>query len=220
MRLNHEYWCEPECTWQTNSIYKTATGDRLDSWASRHWRGIELVFKSLDCFTVRPIFSTVLITRMKSFSLRFFFFFFAFTIWCCIPISRAPRVFRRFKRRSCLLVKFDKCCVQCLSHTCIGWSWESNLRLTLWHVLKKLSSWCQWNSINTASNTCHIGARGLTSRGHAWVACTNRISYWVGVSENSINTTSNTCHILVLCEVEDQKFGTHQGAYWKTIQLV
>ena len=109
MRLNHEYWCEPECTWQTNSINKTATSERLDSWASRLWRGIELVFKSLHCFTVRPIFSTRPITRMKSFS--FFFFFLggggmlssnAFTIWCCIPISRPPRVIRRFKRRSCL----------------------------------------------------------------------------------------------------------------------
>ena len=29
MRLNHEYWCEPECTWQTNSINKTATRERL-----------------------------------------------------------------------------------------------------------------------------------------------------------------------------------------------
>ena len=125
MRLNHEYWCEPECTWQTNSINKTATGDKLDSWASRHWRGIELVFKSLDCFTVRPIFSTRLITRMKSFNFFFFWVFFcfvlfcifwggltggvvlssnAFTIWCCIPISRPPRAFRRFKHRSCFII--------------------------------------------------------------------------------------------------------------------
>ena len=29
----------------------------------------------------------------------------AFTIWCCIPISRPPRVIRRFKRRSCSLMK-------------------------------------------------------------------------------------------------------------------
>ena len=113
MRLNYEYWCEPECTWQTNSINKTTTGGRLsDSWASRYWRGNELVFKSLDCFTVRPFFSTRLITRMKSFSLFFFIFWGggwwagllssnAFTIWCCIPISRSRRVFRRFKRRSC-----------------------------------------------------------------------------------------------------------------------
>ena len=48
MRLNHEYWCEPECTWQTNSINKTTTSERLACWASRLWRGIELVFKSLD----------------------------------------------------------------------------------------------------------------------------------------------------------------------------
>ena len=25
----------------------------------------------------------------------------AFTIWCCIPMSRLPKVIRRFKRRSC-----------------------------------------------------------------------------------------------------------------------
>ena len=113
MRLNHEYWCEPECTWQTNSINKTNTSERLDSWASRLWRGIELVFKSLDCFTVRPIFSTRPITRKKSFSFYSFIHLFiyflrvlssnAFTIWCCIPIIRPPRVIRRFKRRSCLL---------------------------------------------------------------------------------------------------------------------
>ena len=58
--------------------------------------GNELVFRSLDCFAVRLIFLTRLITRMKSFSFFFFFFFGggvssnAFTIWCCIPISR-PR---------------------------------------------------------------------------------------------------------------------------------
>ena len=69
MRLNHKYWCEPECSWQTNSINKTATSETLDSWASRLWRGtgIELDFKSLDCFTVRPFFSTRPITRIKSF---------------------------------------------------------------------------------------------------------------------------------------------------------
>ena len=116
MRLNHEYWCEPECTWQTNSIKNPATSERLDSWTSRHWRGIELVFKWLDCFTVWPIFSTRLITRMKSFTFFYFIVSFvcvcgcvcvcvcvgggvltsnAFTIWCCIQISRPLRVFRR-----------------------------------------------------------------------------------------------------------------------------
>ena len=103
MRLNHEYWCEQECTWQTNSINKTATSERLDSWASRLWRGIELVFKSLNCFTVRPNFSTRPITRipMHSNAFQFQCNSNAFTIWCCIPISRPPRVIRRFKRRSC-----------------------------------------------------------------------------------------------------------------------
>ena len=83
MRLNHEYWWEVECTWQTNSINKITTSDRRDSWASSHWRGIDLVFKSIDCFTVRPIFSTRLITRMKSFSLFFisFYLFYLFLFW-------------------------------------------------------------------------------------------------------------------------------------------
>ena len=107
---------------------KTATSDRLDlcwhlgfQW---HRRGTELVFKSLDCFT-KWLFHSVtfffaatyvfvvwnftrLITRLKS-----FFLFFLTSIWwgstqlqCIyylrrILISRPPRVFRRFKRRSC-----------------------------------------------------------------------------------------------------------------------
>ena len=53
MRPKHEYWCK--CTWRTNGINKTATSDRLDlRWQlgfQWHRRGIELVFKSLDCFT-------------------------------------------------------------------------------------------------------------------------------------------------------------------------
>ena len=119
MRLNHEYWCQPECAWQTNSINKTATSERLDSWTSRLWRGtgiIELVFKSLDCFTVRPIFSNRPITRINSFSFFFFFLFGgggggmcvlssnAFTSWCCIPISRPPRVIKTFQTSLLLTV--------------------------------------------------------------------------------------------------------------------
>ena len=113
----------PECTWQTNSINKTTTSERLDSWASRLWRGIELVFKSLHCFTLRPFFSTRPITRMKSFSFLCVCVCVcvcgggggggggggcrvvssnAFTTWFCILISRPPRVMRRFKRRSCI----------------------------------------------------------------------------------------------------------------------
>ena len=124
MRLNHEYWCQPECTWQTNSINITATSDRPDSRASSHWRGIELVFKSLDCFTTRPFFSTKLITRMKSFSLFFYFvlfihlsslsflFIYFFFFWGGGG-SSAPMhllfgaVYRSQGRRGCLDVSFQ-----------------------------------------------------------------------------------------------------------------
>ena len=86
------------------AVCKTGTSERLDSWASRLWRGIELVFKSLDCF-FQPC---------RLLELRVFIFIFfgggegvlssnAVTIWCCIPISRPPRVIRHFKRRSCSL---------------------------------------------------------------------------------------------------------------------
>ena len=120
----YQYW---KCYWTMNIgvnrvnahgkrtvSTKPATGDRLDSWAFRHWRGIELVFKSVDCFTVRPIFfSTRLITRIKSFSL---FFFLNFTggggggggaqLQCIYYLVlytdlKAAEGFRRFKRRSC-----------------------------------------------------------------------------------------------------------------------
>ena len=120
-----------QCDWTMNiRANRNAHGKRtvstkqpqvtdLTVWASKLWGGIELVFKSLDCFTVRPIFLTRLISRMKSFSLCFFFFFFFFLgggvcaqlqciiIWCCIPISRPPRVFRHFKRRSCYRFVID-----------------------------------------------------------------------------------------------------------------
>ena len=59
---NHEYWCK--CTWRTNSINKTATSDRLDlRWQlgiQWHRRGIELVFKSLDCLTRRLFHSSAI----------------------------------------------------------------------------------------------------------------------------------------------------------------
>ena len=126
MQPNHEYWCK--CTWRTNGINKTATSDRLDLrwWLGFQWhqRSIELVFKSLDCFTKWLFLSatiflaatyvivvwnfTGLITRLKS-----FFVVFLTSIWwgstqlqciyylCRIQISRPPRVFQRFRRRSC-----------------------------------------------------------------------------------------------------------------------
>ena len=103
--------------WQT-SIEQLTVWQLGFQW---HRRGIELVFKSLDCFTKRPFFTatyvfvvgwnvTRLITRLKSFC------FFKTSIWwgstqlqciyylCRILISRPPRVFRRFKRRSCCIL--------------------------------------------------------------------------------------------------------------------
>ena len=71
MRLNHEYWCEPECTWQTNSINKTATSWQLGfQTLKRYWASFQV--------TVRPVFSTRPITRMKSFSFFYLFIFFFF----------------------------------------------------------------------------------------------------------------------------------------------
>ena len=106
-------------TVSTNSINKTTTSERLDSWASRIWRGIELVFKSLDCFTVRPNFFQP--DRLLEWSVFHFIYFYLFIflggggggaqlqcIWCCIPMIRPPTVIRRFKRRSCIH------CNQCL----------------------------------------------------------------------------------------------------------
>ena len=43
MRLNHEYWCEPECTWQTNSINKTATSWQLGfQTLERYWASFQV----------------------------------------------------------------------------------------------------------------------------------------------------------------------------------
>ena len=124
MRPNHEYWCK--CTWRMNGINKTATSDRLDlHWQlgfQWHLRSIELVFKSLDCFTkqlftVRPFFCCyICICCLKlhqaDYQVEEFFWVFLTSIWwgstqlqCIyylrrILISRPPRVFRRFKRRS------------------------------------------------------------------------------------------------------------------------
>ena len=92
MRPKHEYWCK--CRWQTSGI-KTAICDKLDHYWQLgfqwHRRDIELVYKSLDCFTMRLFHSatifaatyvfvvwnfTKLITMLKSFYLCLFFFTF------------------------------------------------------------------------------------------------------------------------------------------------
>ena len=69
MRPNHE--CRCECIWQTNGINKTATSDRLDHcWQlgfQWHRKGIELVYKSLDCLTVRPFFVATNVFFVSSF---------------------------------------------------------------------------------------------------------------------------------------------------------
>ena len=141
MRLNHEYWCEPECTWETNSINKTATSWQLGfQTLERYWASFQVTRLSQCNQFFQP--GRLLEWRVFHFFIYFLFYFFflggggvwvwggggvwgcggvgvgvgvgvcvwggllssnAFTIWCCIPISRPPRVIRRFKRRSCLL---------------------------------------------------------------------------------------------------------------------
>ena len=131
MRANHEYWCK--CTWRTNAINKTATSDRLDlRWQlgfQWHRRGIELVFKSLDCFTKWLFHSATIFfcchiricclkLHQADYKIEEFFSFFNLDLVgehsapCIyylrrILISRPPRVFRRFKRRSCYILLHD-----------------------------------------------------------------------------------------------------------------
>ena len=54
-------------------INKTATGDRLDHcWQldfQRHWRGVELAFKSLDCFTIRLFHSATTLVLLHMYLL-------------------------------------------------------------------------------------------------------------------------------------------------------
>ena len=72
MRPKHEYWYK--CTWQTNGINKTATCDRLDHcW---HRTGIELVFKSLDCFTIRLFHNATIFLLQHMYMLSETFFYF------------------------------------------------------------------------------------------------------------------------------------------------
>ena len=60
----------------------------------------------------------------------------AFIIWCCIPISRPPRVFRRFKRRSCwyfvswTFPNFRTISVYTdVNFICLCYSWDQNVLL-------------------------------------------------------------------------------------------
>ena len=124
MPLNREYW------WSTKQPQVTD----LPCWQlgfQWHRWGIELVFKSLDCFTKRLfhtatffaatyVFVVWNFTRLIT-SLKSFFFFFNLDLvgehsapmylpvyyLRCVLISRPPRVFRRFKRRSCMFMIWD-----------------------------------------------------------------------------------------------------------------
>ena len=113
MRPNCEYW------WSTKQPQVTDLRWQLGfQW---HWRGIELVFKSLDCFTKR-LFHTRTIFRcyiciccclklhQADYKVEEFLFFLTSIWWgstqlqciyylCRLLISRSPRVFRRFKHR-------------------------------------------------------------------------------------------------------------------------
>ena len=120
-----QYW---KCDWTMNiGANRNAHGKRTistkqpnsrRSLQNRHkWKTWQLGFQTLERYSAsfqvtRLFFSTMPITRIKSFYFYFYFLFFFFlggwvlssnavTIWCCIPISRPPRVIRRFKRRSC-----------------------------------------------------------------------------------------------------------------------
>ena len=117
---------------KTSGINKTATSDRLetsvDSWASSDiGEVLSLFYKSLDCFTMRLFHSATIfccyictcicclklhqaawlpgwrglfqkLNSVGGTQLQCIYYL------CRILISRPPRVFRRFKRRSCRLL--------------------------------------------------------------------------------------------------------------------
>ena len=143
MRPNHEYWCK--CRWQTNGINKTATSAR-PPWVrwqlgfQWHRRGIELVFKSLDCFTVPP-FSCCYICIVV-----FFFFNLDLMGEHSAPMYLLFAPYTDFKLRSCLycaIILFT------LNVTWIGyfqpflWPLNSWKCMGVYSVLCLLLLWCQ-----------------------------------------------------------------------------
>ena len=118
MRLNREYWWSTKQPQVTDLLWQLGF-----QW---HRRGIELVFKSLDCFT-KPLFRTATIfccyicicclkLHQADYKVEdcFFWVFYldlgggggSTQLKCIyylrrILISRPPRVFWHFKRRSC-----------------------------------------------------------------------------------------------------------------------
>ena len=75
---NREYRCK--YTWQTNGINKTAWSDRLDHcWQlGFHWhrRGIEPVFKALNCFTMQLLHSAPILLLLHMIDYHSIFLFF------------------------------------------------------------------------------------------------------------------------------------------------
>ena len=123
MRANHEYWCK--CTWPTNGINKTATSETdltsvsqltvgLPVTSDRYWACFQVTRLFLSAtiyFAATYVFVvwnfTGLITRLKIFFTSIWWG--SIQLQCIfylhrILISRPPRVFRRFKRRSFLIV--------------------------------------------------------------------------------------------------------------------
>ena len=145
MAPNREYW------WSTKQPQVTDLRWQLGfQW---HRRGIELVFKSLDCFTKR-LFHTAtffccyiciccLKLHQADYKVEEFFFFFYLDLvgehsapmylpvyyLRRILISRPLRVFRRFKRRSCLYVPF-----LVLKLSCKEKKWSATGMFTLLHI--------------------------------------------------------------------------------------
>ena len=129
-----------------------------------HRRGIELVFKSLDCFTKRLFHTTTIfccyicICCLKldqaDYKVEEFFLFFLTSIWWgstqlqCIHylrrilISRPPRVFRRFKRRSCVINRYGRklfISLQWRHYECGGISNHLHLNCFLNHLFRRRS---------------------------------------------------------------------------------
>ena len=69
----------------------------------------------------------------------------AFTIWCCVPIWRPPRVFRRFKRRSCNVL-----------HQAMNRLNVKRNAFSPWHIAPEIRiKWIRWSHVKTGRNVEH-----------------------------------------------------------------
>ena len=110
---------------------------------SHKWKTWQLGFQTLErywaSFQVTRLFhnATIFFNQADYYNEEFFIFFSGrglssnvFTIWCCIPISRPPRVIRRFKRRSC----FSLCKLSSRNHL-------SSPKSSSTHSLVAINTW-------------------------------------------------------------------------------